>query len=216
MEKTGVNGPGEEVLDGKRATRAAARRDAIVSAAFAEFSEKGFSATRMEDVAKRASVAKGTIYLNFADKQALFEGILQQVLSSAVDRIALARPGPEESTRAFLGRVVVPILVELPGSDRGEVIRLMISEGARVPDLASIYFRSVIEPGLTALQALGARARARGETGGEALERFPQLLFAPALVGIIWTSLFDRHRRLDVAGLVGAQLDLMFPASATP
>ncbi|WP_375461282.1 TetR/AcrR family transcriptional regulator [uncultured Enterovirga sp.] len=201
----------EVVPDRKRASGAAARREAIVSAALAEFSEKGFAATRMDDVAKRAGVAKGTIYLNFTDKQALFEGILQQVLSSAVDRIATERPEPDENTGAFLRRVVVPILAGLPGSSRGEVIRLMISEGARVPDLASIYFRTVMAPGLAALQDLGGRATARGEAGGEVLARFPQLLFAPALVGIVWTSLFDRHLPLDVAGLVEAQLDLIFP-----
>src|SRR5690606_16589078 len=70
-----------------RAAQAAARREAILNAALAEFSANGFSATRLDDVAKRAGVAKGTIYLHFADKEALFQEIVRSMLSPLVGRL---------------------------------------------------------------------------------------------------------------------------------
>ena len=87
--------PTHSVTSGVRARRAAERRAAIVDAALDLFCEKGFAATRIEDVALRAGVAKGTVYLNFADKEALFEGIVRAVITptlaavSAIDVDAL-------------------------------------------------------------------------------------------------------------------------------
>src|SRR5882757_9029467 len=59
-----------------RATRAAERREAIIAAGLEEFIARGFAATRLDDVAKRAGVAKGTIYLHFKDKEALFQELV--------------------------------------------------------------------------------------------------------------------------------------------
>src|SRR5882724_13399352 len=67
-----------------RGVRAQERREAIIAAALDEFIARGFAATRLDDVAKRAGVAKGTIYLHFADKEALFQEIIRSVLSPVV------------------------------------------------------------------------------------------------------------------------------------
>src|ERR1700694_5064801 len=69
---------------GARAKRSAERRDAILRAALEEFSASGFAATRLDDVARRAGVAKGTIYLHFADKETLFEELISSQLSPVV------------------------------------------------------------------------------------------------------------------------------------
>jgi AcrR family transcriptional regulator len=74
-----------------RAERSAARRAAILKAALDEFCEKGFAATRVEDVAARAGVAKGTIYLNFKDKQALFEELIRSTLGAHIARLEAVR-----------------------------------------------------------------------------------------------------------------------------
>ena len=66
--------------NGVRAQKSAARREAILSAALDEFSAQGFAATRLDDVARRAGVAKGTIYLHFRDKEALFQELIRSVL----------------------------------------------------------------------------------------------------------------------------------------
>src|SRR3974390_2769702 len=84
-----------------RAERAAERRSAIVAAALDEFVARGFTATRLDDVAKRAGVAKGTIYLHFKDKEALFEELVRTALVPLIGRLH----GPPPSGGA--GRGVV-------------------------------------------------------------------------------------------------------------
>src|ERR1700712_5416012 len=78
-------GPRYTALPGNaRAKRSAERRDAILAAALDEFADRGYAATRLDDVARRADVAKGTIYLHFADKEALFEELIRMELSPVV------------------------------------------------------------------------------------------------------------------------------------
>src|SRR5512144_3225702 len=75
-----------------RAEKAAERRDAIVSAALEEFATRGYAATRLDDVARRAGVAKGTIYLHFKDKEALFEELIRTAIVPLVNRLAAGPP----------------------------------------------------------------------------------------------------------------------------
>src|SRR5438105_9068856 len=84
-----------------RAARAAERRQAIIEAALDEFVARGFAATRLDDVAKRAGVAKGTIYLHFKDKEALFQELIRTALVPLIDRLA-APPPAGGSVRAAL------------------------------------------------------------------------------------------------------------------
>src|SRR6201989_3048118 len=74
-----------------RSRRSAERRDAILSAALDEFSAQGFAATRMDDVAKRAGIAKGTIYLYFRDKERLFQELIRAMLTPVVGSIEALR-----------------------------------------------------------------------------------------------------------------------------
>src|SRR6188508_2314845 len=75
-----------------RAEKAAERRDAILAAALDEFAVRGFAATRLDDVAARAGVAKGTIYLHFKDKEALFEELIRTAIVPLVNRLAAGPP----------------------------------------------------------------------------------------------------------------------------
>jgi AcrR family transcriptional regulator len=195
---------------GSRAAKAAERRDAIIAAALAEFSEKGFAATRLDDVAKRAGVAKGTIYLHFADKRALFEGIVHLVIGPALAQLETGAPKPGERMRDYVERIMLPVALSLATPPRRDVVRLLIAEGARFPEVAEIYYREVVERGMALVRGLALAARERGELSDDALERFPQLLIAPALVGTIWSGLFQRFQPLDVEALFRAQLDLVF------
>ncbi len=202
-----------------RSEKAAATREAITAAAMGEFADKGFAAARMEDVAKRAGVAKGTVYLHFRDKQSLFEGILRSVLVSPLAEAASAGPLPDETVRAFIERRLLPLFAEIGTSRRGDVVRLLIAEGGRCPELAETYYREVVQRGLGLLQSLGARAREAGEPGAEILETAPQLLFAPALVGLVWGGLFQHLQPIDASALMRAQLALIFgpwPAGCKP
>src|SRR5262249_38223655 len=99
---------------------------------------------------------------------------------------------------------------EIFGTRRKDVIRLIISEGQRFPKLAEIYYHEVIAHIVPVLSALMARAAARGELPNDALARFPQLLVARAMVGLVWNGLFARFAPLDVRALLRAHIDILF------
>jgi AcrR family transcriptional regulator len=203
---------------GRRGTRAARRderRAAILAAALEEFAARGFAATRLDDVARRAGVAKGTIYLHFRDKESLFQELVRAMLSPLVGTIEAAalRDLP---IRAVVEMIVDLFVNEIYGTRRKDVIRLIIAEGSRFPRLAEVYYREVIARVLPVMRARLTLAVERGELPHDALARFPQLLVAPALVAIIWNALFGRLAPLDVRGLMRAHLDVLFGArSAT-
>ena len=200
---------------GARAARRDERRAAILAAALEEFATRGFAATRLDDVARRAGVAKGTIYLHFRDKESLFQELVRSMLSPLVGTIEAAalRDLP---IRAVVETIVDLFVNEIYGTRRKDVIRLIIAEGARFPKLAEFYYREVIARVLPVIRARLALAVERGELPHDALARFPQLLVAPALVAIIWNGLFGRFAPLDIRDLMRAHLDLLFGArSAT-
>src|SRR5262250_2663947 len=155
------------------------RRDAIIAAALDEFSARGFAATRLDDVARRAGVAKGTIYLYFRDKESLFQDLVRAMLSPIIARLEAA-PTAEVPARMAVEAIADMFVREIFGTRRKDVIRLIITEGHRFPKLADIYYHEVIERVMPIVRTLMARAAARGELPNDALARFPQLLIAPA------------------------------------
>ena len=196
-----------------RAEKSEARRQAIVQAALEEFCARGFAATRLDDVAARAGVAKGTIYLHFDDKEALFREIVGTMLVPLVAVLEEAPP-PDISIRAVIAHFFEMFVQEIYSTQRRNVLRLVMTEGPRFPELAEFYYRNVVERAISAMRALLARARERGELADDTLIRFPQLIIAPALVAIIWSGLFDRFAPIDVEAMLRAHLDTLFDGAA--
>jgi len=196
----------------KRAEKSEARRQAIVAAALAEFCARGFAATRLDDVARRAEVAKGTIYLHFRDKEALFREIVGTMLVPLV--AVLEAPPPDIPIRQTLERFVDLFVREIYATERRKVLRLVMTEGPRFPELAEFYYRNVVERAIAAMRALLRRAQARGELVDDTLVRFPQLIVAPGMVAIIWSGLFDRFEPLDVAAMMRANIGVLFKGCA--
>jgi AcrR family transcriptional regulator len=192
-----------------RIKRKAEKRAAILAAALDEFSARGFAATRLDDVAERAGVAKGTIYLYFRDKESLFQELVRSMLSPIVGALEAAQMA-DLPARALAETVADLFVREVFGTRRKDVIRLVIAEGPRFPKIAEFYYHEVIERVQAAMRALMRRAIARGELRSDALARFPQLLIAPGLVAIVWSALFGRFEPLDVRELMRAHIDLLF------
>jgi hypothetical protein len=95
------------------------------------------------------------------------------------------------------------------GTRQKEIVRLLISEAGRFPEIAELYYREVIIRGLRVLRTVAERGMARGELKSDELARFPQLVVAPGLVALIWTHLFDRFEPLDVEAMFEAHLALL-------
>ncbi len=191
-----------------RDIRSAARREAILAAALEEFSARGFEAARLDDVAKRAGVAKGTIYLYFADKETLFQELARSMLTPLIGNFE-ALAAVDLPFAVLAERLVAVVSEEVIGSRRKDIIRLIISEGTRFPAIADFYYREVLSRVFSALQQILQRALDRGELRHRGLVAFPQLLGAPVLVAIVWQSLFQKQAPLDVRAMLEAHLDIL-------
>jgi AcrR family transcriptional regulator len=200
---------GRTVKPSNRAARAAQRRAAIIAAGLDEFTARGFAATRLDDVAKRAGVAKGTIYLHFKDKEALFQELVRTALVPLIGNLAAA-PAAGGSVRDILERFAETFVREIAETKRGDIIRLIVAEGARFPSLADFYFREVVSRGLAAMRKLIESGIARGEIRHERLADFPQIVVAPAMIAVMWQGLFGRHAPLDAVAMLKVHLDLIF------
>ena len=199
----------------RRSEQSAATRRAILDAALDEFATRGFAACRLDDVARRAKVAKGTIYVHFRDKETLFEELVRTSLGPFIAGFETARAS-EMPLRAFAETLVDAFVREIYGTRRKDVLRLIMTEGGRFPQLAHIYYREVVSRALVVLRRVTKRAIERGEIRSDALLRFPQLLVAPALMAVTWDALFSRFEPLDVAALMRTHLEVLFAALEKP
>lgn len=202
---------GASVKDTKRPRdiRAAERREAILAAALDEFSLNGFAATRLDDIAKRAGVAKGTLYLYFRDKETMFQELIRTTISPI---IATVEDVPAQSLALRdLAEMLLGVFVrEILGTKRKNVIRLMIAEGPRFPKLAEFYYREVLGRVIPALGKLISQTSDDNVVRQRALAQFPQLLVAPALLALVWGSLFEKYSPLDVEAFMRAHLNALF------
>lgn len=185
------------------------RSEDILDAALDEFSTKGFDAARLEDVAKKAGISKGTIYLYFDSKERLFEGVVRRwilpTVAEAEDMLAHHEGSVEDLIRAQ----VRGIYRELAGSRLRQILRLMIAEGPRFPHLVNFYFETVIQRGLTTLRRTIELGVARGEFRATALPDYPHTVLGPAITAAVWKILFDAHHPLDLEGLFETHFDIL-------
>jgi AcrR family transcriptional regulator len=190
------------------------KRDAILAAALDEFSARGFEATRLDDVAKRAGVAKGTIYLYFRDKESLFQELIRAMLAPLIGTIEAL--GEANVPMGMLTDRIVDLFVrEVYETRRKEVVRLILTEGRRFPKIAEFYYREVLSRVIAAVRALLRQAAVRGEVP-QGLVDFPQIIAAPGLLAIIWSGLFDRFEPLDVRAMMKAHVDILFAPRRAP
>lgn len=199
-----VSPPVPPPASSRRHEASSQRRQAILDAALAVFSANGFAAARLDEVAERAGVAKGTIYLFFEDKEDLFE---QMVVGAVGPVLAKARSivqAPDLSLDSALAHLFSLFRTEVLLTGRKDVALLVITEGARFPRIAAFYHREVISKMLGLVRGLAERAHAQGELRSGDLCRYPQLVMAPMLMSLIWENLFARSERLDVEGLLAA------------
>lgn len=180
-----------------RKRRKEARPSELTAAALELFVEKGFAATRLEDVAARAGVSKGTLYLYFDSKEALFKAVIQEGIVPALaegEAIAARHVGSAfELLRELLDNWWVMI-----GETRlSGVSKLMISEARNFPEVAQFYYENVIRRGRALIGAALERGMASGEFRRMDVNTCIDVVIAPVLMLNIW-----RH---SMACCLGAQ-----------
>jgi len=191
-----------------------ARPAELLEAAIEVFVEQGYAATRVEDVARRAGVAKGTVYVYFKDKEALFQAAVRQLIGPAVERVEHAMDGFTGSSEELLRLQIGTFYRQVVGTRAPALLRLLAAEGARFPELARFYHREVLTRGMAALSRTLARGVARNEFRDLAALRHPQILMGPVLAAALWTLLLGKSHPLDLAAYEAAHLELLRAALA--
>jgi AcrR family transcriptional regulator len=195
-----------------------ARPQEILEAALACFAEKGFATTRMEDIAERAGVTKGTIYLYFESKEAVFKTLVRESIGSQITQVS-------ESIRTFDGnssdllRFVLGTIGEfIRTSDRVVLPKVLLADAGNFPELAQFYREEVIDKGLGAMSAVIARGISRGEFRAVAPQHTARLCVAPLLLAILWRTTFAQFdsEPYDYRGLVDTHLDVLLRGLTAP
>ena len=190
--------------------RKTARAPEILDAALACFAERGFAATRLDDVAARAGITKGTLYLYFPSKEDLFKAVVRQELVPNIERaeaMAAAAPVPA----LVLIEQLVRIFAQVIGSPLSAIPKLVLTEAGNFPDLARFYLAEVVDRGKALLRSILERGVAAGELRPIDTESAVTCIIAPLLVGALWRHSFERHagRPLDIEALCRTHFDLL-------
>ncbi len=181
----------------------------ITQAAFAAFAENGYAATRVDEVAKRAGVSKGLLYLYFKTKEDLFKAVIRSFLAPRIDALISNIEESDLSAEEFLRGPFLAFAKSLPKSPAKILVRLMIAEGPKYPDLTAWYWDNVVSRALDALRTLIRRGVDNGEFRESAVNEFPQLLVAPIFFSMIWTIVFRPHSDLDTDRFIEAHVEMI-------
>ena len=179
----------------KRSRRKEARPAEITTAALSVFAESGFAAAKLGDIAKRAGVVKGTLYLYFDTKEDLFRAVVQHAVAASlqsIERTAVCSGGSLSE--------MVPILLKESADHMGSgslpaLARLVISESQSFPDIAQIWHENVVVRVLGLLTDLVAQAQARGEvrSGDPVIHAFS--ILSPLITGSLFLDVFGASVR---------------------
>lgn len=170
--------------------RKADRPDEIVAAAMEVFAEKGFAAARLDDIAARAGVSKGALYLYFATKEDIFRAVVAQGVAPNLGRIQAALAEHQTSFPDLLRAFAAIVSTLATDSPVGGIVKMVVGESRNFPELARAWHERLVEPALTAMSGAIAAAQARGELRPGDPRHAAISLVSPMLLGIIWRETF--------------------------
>ncbi len=202
-----------EVLEARpdtRRRRKAERPQEILEAAFIEFSRNGYASTALDQIAERAGVTKGTIYVYFENKEHLFISMVRDVMQAKLDAVHEMFETHEGSTADLL-RAQFSFMYQHIVEDkrRREVVRMLIAEAPRFPELADRYHQEILSPCLDMLRQAIQRGIDRGEIKRSPIIDNPQVVIAPIALVDLWIMMFDDRQPLDLKTYFDAHLDLV-------
>jgi AcrR family transcriptional regulator len=193
-----------------RRRRKAERPHEILEAAFLEFSRNSYAMTTLDQIAERAGVTKGTIYVYFENKEHLFISMVRELMKATLDTVHDMFERHEGSTAELL-RAQFSFIYQHVVEDkrRREVVRMLIAEASRFPALADRYHEEIHRPCLELLNQAIQRGIDRGEIRRSAATECPLVIMAPIALVDLWMMMFDDRHPLDLKTYFNAHLDLV-------
>ncbi|BBI98823.1 TetR family transcriptional regulator [Ferrigenium kumadai] len=176
----------QDVATSPRQRRKQARPAELLAAALDHFVERGFAATKLDDVAAQAGVSKGTLYLYFDSKEELFKAVIRQGIFPVLDQGEAMLVQHDGDARSLLQGLLLRWWELVGATPLGGISKLMISEAGNFPDVAQYYYEHVIVRGRNLLRQALERGIAAGEFRAVDIESAIDVIFAPVMMLTIW------------------------------
>ncbi len=192
-----------------RRRRKAERPKEILEAAFTEFSRNGYAATTLEQIAEQAGVTKGTIYVYFENKEHLFISMVREITKASFDAVQAMFETHEGSTADLL-RMQFSFMYQHLVEDRRrrEVVRMLIADAPRFPELADRYYAEILQPCMDRLKQAIQRGIDRGEIRKSSIVDCPHVVMAPIALVDLWMMMFEDRQPLDLKTYFNAHLEM--------
>ena len=190
-----------------------ARRHAMMAAALDEFFERGFTAARMSDIAKRAGLSKAALYLYFDSKEALFTALIEEYAVPNVERLefAVAAAGSgADALRSLLG--IAPTLIT--ETNVPKIVKVLIGDSQNFPEVVQAYRRKVVDRALGVVEKCLTRAHDSGEFHITDPSLTARIVVAPIIFSAIWRVVFEKRDEpdIDLDALFKTHLDMVLHA----
>lgn len=200
-----------KIIEPRWARRKDARPGELASAALDLFIERGFSATRLDDVAKRAGVSKGTLYLYFDSKEELFKTVIQEGIVSRIAEYEVFMRAFEGSSAELLRDLVSQWWAQVGATKLGGITKLMMSEAGNFPELAAFYHDEVITRGMGLFVYAIERGIKSGEFRQVDMNHVPRICAAPVVMLMLWRHSFDLcgGKQIDPEAYLAAHTDML-------
>ncbi len=193
--------------------RKAERPQELLQAALDLFVEHGFAATRIDDVAQRAGVSKGTLYLYYASKVELLKAVIRHYVAGAIANGAEQAQQYEGSTADLMRDVLGNWWVQLLDSPASGVFKLVITEVRNFPELAEFYGREVVEPGHRTIGMMVQRGIDRGEFRSVDVDAAVHSILFPMVMLCLHKHSIGAcgplERQVDAVHFIRAHIDLL-------
>ena len=200
-------------MPAKRERRKEARPGELLAAALELFVEKGFAATRADEVAKRAGVSKGTLFLYFSSKEELFKAVVRDNISGRYPGWAAEFEAFEGSTADMLRYAMNSWWTSVGATKASGISKLIMSEASNFPELAAFYQKEVIEPGHALIRRILQRGIDRGEIRQIDMTLAVHIIMAPLLYLVMckhcYGTIADESARLVPEEFLATQVDTL-------
>ena len=183
----------------------------------AVFAEKGFAAAKLDEIARRAGVSKGAVYLYFETKEDIFRAVVGQAIApnvTAIRAMVAAHPGP---LAELLRAVVLRIAGVIQTSPIGGVLKMVVAEAGNFPEIARVWHDELVSQALGAMTAAIEAAQARGEVKPGDPRTYGLQLISPMLVSVLWRETFVPvgAKPFDIPAVMAQHVDTLMAGMLT-
>lgn len=178
--------------------RKEARPQELLASAIELFVERGFAATRLEDVARRAGVSKGTLYLYYANKEDLFKAVVRQSIVPMIGDAETSVAEFDGHSAELLRHVILSWWRRIGATKASGISKLILAEADNFPELARFYQQEVMSRGISMMSNMLERGIRRGEFRDIDVAQTAQVLIAPLIMLSTWKHTIAPCERCDL------------------